>query len=143
MPSRGSATFDSNAGLSSSKAHRTSSLGTMEERMKAEAAAATARALVGMETEGGDPGEGGAPPLLNFPCVAGDAEETLAQVAQRDVLNEIIKVREASGGRAESRLFNPVRVLGVSKVESSRGVEVEKKKVSRPASEASATGRNR
>jgi hypothetical protein len=115
----------------------------MEERMKAEAAAATARALVGMETEGGDPGEGGAPPRRNVPGVGGAGGGRDAPGAQRDVLNEIIKVREASGGRAESRLFNPVRVLGVSKVESSRGVEVEKKKVSRPASEASATGRNR
>jgi hypothetical protein len=147
-------TFDAGSMMSSAanKANRSSSIGTVDERIKAELAAATARAIIGMDSDqGGEAGSGGGgtasnlttstiEPLYSFPCVIADTEVRAARAATRDVVIEIFKLREGGGEGSGSRncgfsgsdLFNPARVTSVSEVElAGRALTVEKKKVAR------------
>jgi len=126
LPQRGSITFNTESVLPTNKAHRSSSIGTVEERVKAEFAAATARALMdGGGADGGSDYVDLRPPLLSFPCVTTDTDEGFAQAAQRDVAKEIAMLQN---GGAPAHLFNPVIVVRVAKVVHENKISLEKKK---------------
>ncbi|GMH94556.1 hypothetical protein TL16_g12939 [Triparma laevis f. inornata] len=111
--------------------HRQSSLGSAQELMRAEAAAATARAIVGVEEHAPNV----LPPLMCLPAVVGQLDSDMAVIVQRDVIHEIMKLRASKGEREGVKSgeraydFIPVSLNSIKMHTANNKIVEEKKKI--------------
>ena len=103
---------------------------SLQELQRAEAAAATARALVGVDAAESDV----PPPLMSLPVVIGTLSSDTAVLAQRDVVHEIIRLRSAKGSKSsgygrEGSGYSPVSLKFIKMLSTNNKIVVERKKI--------------